>query len=104
MKKVLIVIILLTLLFSGCVETESIALGTYHCECDSGILYLSSNGQYELLIDDLSGYGGLYGNYTIHDERLLLKRSFLGDLLVFSINDTYLIDKDGDRWTLETSG
>lgn len=99
-KQLILTILVIAALLSGCVENKLVTIDTYHCEGENGMLFLSSDGQYEMLIDEKYGGGGIYGNYSIRDERLLLKRSFLGDLLVFTINDTYLIDRDGDRWLL----
>jgi len=96
-KTLVLVAILITAAFSGCMGSDDSATGTYRCTVDDGILYLH-NGEYEMLIDKVHGGGGIYGDYSIKEGIVLLKREFLGDLLRFKQDGRDLIDPDGDRW------
>ena len=93
-----ILLVLLTISLSGCIDRDNITTDAYRCAVDDGILYLSSNHEYELLIDEVHGGGGIFGNYSIREDIILLKRDFLGDLLCFTADGRDLIDPDGDRW------
>lgn len=97
---ILVVAVFLTAVLSGCTGKEA-TVDTYYCEVDDGILYLSSDNTYELLIDEQSGGGGMYGNYTNRENKILIKRAFIGDIIVFIQHDPNLIDPDGDRWVLQ---
>lgn len=98
--KILIVgLLLVAACLSGCIGgKEEIKVDTYRCMVDEGTLDMWSNGQYELLIAEAYGGGGIYGNYTVRDGTVRLKRTFLGDIVKFVIDGRDLIDKDGDRW------
>ena len=98
LKIAVIVIVLITACLSGCIEKDGVTTDTYRCVVDDGILYLSSNQNYEMLIDELYGGGGIYGEYSTRDNLILLKREFLGDIVQFAIDGRDLIDPDGDRW------
>jgi len=99
-KTIMILFVMIAAIACGCIENSDnkVTTDVYRCTVDDGILYLSSNQQYELLIDELHGGGGIYGNYSIREGALLLKREFLGDLLRFTIDGRDLIDPEGDRW------
>ncbi|MCW7077299.1 MAG: hypothetical protein OCU18_08500 [Candidatus Syntrophoarchaeum sp.] len=94
----LVVLLLIAACSSGCVDSDK-KVHTYRCTVDNGTLYLSGDGTYELLIDESMGGGGIYGNYSIRDHAVLLKRAFIGDILVLKQDGRDLIDWDGDRWT-----
>ena len=97
-KTFMAVILLLVTLFSGCVSEKTTI--TYRCSTDDGILYLTGD-DYELLIDEIYGGGGIYGNFSVRDNRVLLRRGLfgdLGDIVQFKIDGNDLIDPDGDRW------
>jgi len=102
LKILAIGIVLFAALLSGCIgdkdNEEVVTIDTFRCTVDDGILDLTSDGQYEMLIDDAFGGGGIYGNYTIRENTVRLKRSFLGDMIVFATDGLDLIDQDGDRW------
>ena len=98
LKIAAIVLILVAACLSGCINKDSITTDTYRCAVDDGILYLSSNAQYEMLIDEMHGGGGIYGEYITRDNLILLKREFLGDIMQFATDGRDLIDPDGDRW------
>ena len=101
LKTIAIVLLLLIIAVaaSGCTEKPDIqTIESYRCTVDNGTLDLWSNGEYELLPDDRFGLPGMYGNYTILDGTLRLRREFLGDLVKFNIVSGDLIDRDGDRW------
>ncbi len=100
-KKIVlgILLVLLAVHLSGCIGTkDTVTIDTYRCVVDDGVLDLWSNGYYEILIDEMYGGGGIYGNYTIRDGEVRLQRSFLGDLILFRIDGRDLIDPEGDRW------
>ena len=97
LKMAVMGIVLVAAAFSGCIGSDDSATGTYRCTVDDGTLYLH-NGEYEMLIDKVHGGGGIYGDYSIHEGVVLLKREFLGDLLRFKQDGRDLIDPDGDRW------
>lgn len=98
LKIAVIGIVLVAACLSGCINKENVTTNTYRCTVDEGILYLSSNEQYEMLIDEIHGGGGIYGDYITRDNLVLLKREFLGDIVQFTIDGRDLIDPDGDRW------
>ena len=98
LKIAVIGIVLIAACLSGCIEKDAVTTETYRCAVDDGILYLSSDYNYELLIDEMYGGGGIYGNYSIRENVVLLQRMFLGDLLQFRQDGRDLIDPDGDRW------
>lgn len=93
-----IMLVLLAVQLSGCIGKDTITTDTYRCTVDDGVLYLSSNHNYEMLIDEVHGGGGIYGDYSKRRCQILLKRAFLGDIVVFDIDGRDLIDPDGDRW------
>jgi aminopeptidase-like protein len=97
LKIIAIGLILVAACLSGCIGKDSIQTDTYRCTVDDGILYLH-NGEYEMLIDEMHGGGGIYGEYILRDDLVLLKREFLGDIVQFVIDGRDLIDPDGDRW------
>jgi hypothetical protein len=97
-SKILVIgLILVAACLSGCIGKDAVQTGTYRCTVDDGILYLH-NGEYEMLIDEMHGGGGIYGEYITRDDLILLKRAFLGDIVQFAIDGRDLIDPDGDRW------
>lgn len=98
MDKLLPTILIIAIILSGCIDKEAVTTDIYRCTVDDGVLYLSSDEQYEMLIDDVYGGGGIYGNYSIREGQVLLKRSLLGDIIHFTINGSDLIDPDGDQW------
>lgn len=98
LKIAVIVIVLVAACLSGCVGKDHVTTDTYRCAVDDGILYLSSNQNYEMLIDEMHGGGGIYGKYITRDNLILLKREFLGDIVQFAVDGRDLIDPDGDRW------
>lgn len=98
LKIAVIGLILVAACLSGCIGKDNVTTDTYRCTVDDGILYLSSNNNYEMLIDAEYGGGGIYGDYSSRDDLILLKREFLGDILQFAIDGRDLIDPDGDRW------
>jgi len=98
LKIAAIGLILVAACLSGCINKDQSTTDTYRCTVDDGILYLSSNQNYEMLIDDVHGGGGIYGEYITRDNLILLKREFLGDIVQFAIDGRDLIDPDGDRW------
>lgn len=99
-KKVVlgILLMLFAVHLSGCIEKDAVTTDTYRCTVDGGVLYLFSDNSYEILIDEMYGGGGIYGNFTVRDGTVRLRRSFLGDLLLFRIDGRNLIDPEGDRW------
>ena len=98
LKILAIGLLLIVATLSGCIGKDAMTTDTYRCVVDDGVLYLSSDYQYRMLIDEMHGGGGIYGNFTSIDGLILLERSFLGDLIPFSIDGRDLIDPDGDRW------
>ena len=98
LKILVIGLLLIVATLSGCIGKDAVQTDTYRCTVDDGILYLSSNEQYEMLIDEMHGGGGIYGEYLARDDMILLKRAFLGDIVQFAIDGRDLIDLDGDRW------
>jgi len=98
LKIAAIGLILVAACLSGCVNKDQLTTDTYRCAVDDGILYLSSNQNYEMLIDDVHGGGGTYGEYITRDNLILLKREFPGDIVQLAIDGRDLIDPDGDRW------
>jgi hypothetical protein len=97
LKIAVIGMILIAACLSGCIGKDAVQTDTYRCTVDDGILYLQ-NGEYEMLIDDVHGGGGIYGEYSTRDNLILLKREFVGDIVQFAIDGRDLIDPDGDRW------
>lgn len=93
-----ILLILLAVNLSGCIGKDAVTTSTYRCAVDEGVLYLSSNEQYEMLIDEIHGGGGIYGDYITRENAILLKREFIGDIIRFAVDGRDLIDPDGDRW------
>lgn len=96
-----LLLLIIAVAASGCTEKpNTVTIESYQCTVDNGTLDLWSDGQYELLIDEAFGGGGIYGNYTILDGTLRLRREFIGDLVKFKIAGRDLIDPDGDLWVL----
>ena len=97
LKIAAIVLILVAACLSGCINKDSITTDTYRCAVDDGILYLSSNAQYEMVADEIYGSGD-HGVYVIRDGAVLLKSASIGLLHKLAIDGRDLIDPDGDRW------
>ena len=89
------VCLFIVVLLSGCVDTHETTIERYECMVDSGVLFLSSDGTYEAITEDMSMYG-YYGNYTIRDGHVLVKT--FGLIRTYRMEDGDLIDPDGDRW------
>lgn len=98
LKILVLGIVLIVAVLSGCIGNDAVTTDTYRCTVDDGVLYLSSDKHYEMLIDDEHGGGGIYGDYSKRRCQILLKRAFLGDIVVLDIDGRDLIDPDGDRW------
>ena len=93
-----ILIVLLTIGISGCIEKDDPLIGTYRCQVDDGVLDLLSSNQYEMLIDEVHGGGGSFGEYSLREETVRLKMEFMGVIVPFVVDGRDLIDPDGDRW------
>ena len=93
LKKIAIgmLLIVLAMHLSGCVETDSLD-GTYTCANDDDILDLYGGDKWEL-----SGTEHTCGVYTVRNGELRLKH-VLGVFIPLKIDGRDLIDPDGDRW------
>ncbi len=95
LKKTVIGILLLLLAvhLSGCVEPNDAITGTYICQACDGVLDLYGADQWEL-----AGLECSYGNYTIRHGEVRLKLDGFGIFVPMKIDGRDLIDPEGDRW------
>lgn len=96
-KLLIVLLILLTITFSGCVEKE-LSTTTYICQ-EYGELYLHSDGTFH--VNSLQS-GASNGNYTVIRDVMFLDYGSSGFSSMLIQNGTEYIDKDGDHWSLQT--
>lgn len=97
LKIAVIGLILVAACLSGCINKDQVTTNTYRCTIDEGILYLSSNAEYEMVADKIYG-DGHHGVYVTRDDAVLLKTEIMGIIRKYTIDGRDLIDPDGDRW------
>lgn len=94
--KIIVGMLLIATMCCGCIGSHTVS---YSCTVDDGMLFLD-DGTYHLVTTTGDGF---FGTYSMNDGVLFLDRIVLGssESIVFKMNNTELIDRDGDRWVKE---
>jgi hypothetical protein len=92
-KKLILIIILLSVLLSGCTDNKKY-LGTWECQENNDRLTLLKDGTF---VFDSSEGNGFTNNYKVIDRKIHL--NFILGTQTLEIQNNVLIDEDGDLWT-----
>ena len=93
MKKLILLVILLSILLSGCTDNKNY-LGTWKCQENNDTLTLFKDGTF--VFDSLEG-NGFTNTYKVIDRKIHL--NFVFSTQTLEIKKNLLIDEDGDHWT-----